>query len=165
MKIVKANKTQINIINKIVQDTIDSIYPKYYPKGAVNFFKSYHNDVNILKDINEGNVFLLQVDDTYVGTVTKQKNEINRLFILQQYQHNGYGKILLDFIENKIAEEYFDVQLSTSLPAKKMYLNRGYIETEYLQIVTENKDVLCYDNLYKVLKKDIKDNTTNENKL
>ena len=33
----------------------------------------------------------------------------------------------------------------SSLPAKQIYLKRGYKETEYNLIKTENGDFLCYD--------------------
>lgn len=151
MGIVMANQSHIEIVKKIVQETIDAIYPKYYSAGAVTFFKSHHNDSNIKNDLDDENVYLLQIEDAYVGTVTKKDNEICRLFVLPEYQHKGYGQQLLDFIENKIKEEYSQVLLDASLPAKKIYKKRGYVDIEYHQIEAENGDVLCYDVMQKKL--------------
>lgn len=69
----------------------------------------------------------------------------NRLFILPDYQHKGYGKALLDFAEKKILEVYECVQIDASFPAKRIYLKRGYKEIEYNIIKTDNGDCLCYD--------------------
>lgn len=80
-----------------------------------------------------------------VGTVTISGNNINRLFVLPEYQHKGYGKALLDFAEKKILESYECVQIDASLPAKQIYKKRGYKETEYNIIKTDNGDCLCYD--------------------
>ena len=80
-----------------------------------------------------------------VGTVTVKKNEICRLFVLPQNQHKGVGRQLLDFAEAIIAEEYSEICVDSSLPAKSIYMKRGYVIVEAHTIVTENGDVLCYD--------------------
>ena len=86
-----------------------------------------------------------------VGTVTIRKNEICRLFVLPQYQGNGYGKELMDFAEAEISKHYDDIILDASLSAKSIYLKRGYKEIEYHIITTENNDCLCYDIMKKQL--------------
>lgn len=53
--------------------------------------------------------------------------------------------MLLDFAERKIAENYDEIVLDASLPAKMIYRKRGYIETEGHAICTDNGDYLCYD--------------------
>ena len=143
--IIKAEETQLNIVSDITQQTISEIYPKYYPSGAVAYFNEHHNDSNVLTDIRQGIVYLLKVDEDYVGTVTIKENEINRLFVLPKFQHKGYGKRLLDYSEENIAKNYSEIVLNASLPARRMYQKRGYYETEYNQIITDNNDVLCYD--------------------
>ncbi len=37
------------------------------------------------------------------------------------------------------------IQIDASFPAKRIYKKRGYIETEYNMIETDNGDFLCYD--------------------
>lgn len=49
--------------------------------------------------------------------------------------------MLLDFAERKIAENYDEIVLDASLPAKMIYRKRGYIETEGHAICTDNGDV------------------------
>lgn len=145
-----ANNLQIEIVKHITTHTIKSIYPHYYPCGAVDFFLSHHNDKNIETDIENGSVYLcFNNDNETVGTVTIKENEICRLFVLPEYQGNGYGRQLLSFAEKIISENYSSIILDASLPAKAIYLKRGYISTEFHTIKTENGDFLCYDVMIK----------------
>lgn len=151
--VIMASEEQLEIVKKITQETITAIYPRYYPNGAVDFFRKHHNDEHIRADINDGTVYLLMDNDKYIGTVTIKENEICRLFVLPDFQHKGYGKMLLEFAENKISEEYSAVILAASLPAKKIYRLRNYFEIENHQIVSDNGDILCYDLMKKELTK------------
>lgn len=145
MEIIKAQSDDFDTVRDITRTTIKSIYPRYYPAGAVRFFWVHHSDEHIMADISDGKVFLLFVDEEPVGTVTISDNNINRLFVLPSCQHKGYGKKLLDFAEKKILDSYVCVQIDASFPAKRIYLKRGYKEVEYNIIDTENGDCLCYD--------------------
>ncbi len=145
MEIVTAKKEDLEIVRKITGSTIKSIYPRYYPAGAVEFFLTHHSDEHIMTDISDGKVFLLFENGVSVATVTVSANNINRLFVLPEFQHRGYGKTLLDFAEKKILESYEYVQIDASFPAKRIYLKRGYKEIEYNIIESDNGDCLCYD--------------------
>lgn len=150
MSIIKATASDFEIVKHITIQTINSIYPNYYPCGAVDFFLNHHNDKNISSDIENGNVYLnFDKDGKAVGTVTIKMNEICRLFVLPEYQGNGYGRELLTFTEKKISENHSTIILDASLPAKAIYLKRGYISTEFHTIKTENGDYLCYDLMIK----------------
>ena len=151
MKIEQATELMFSAVKRITHETIDEIYPQYYPAGAVDLFKRYHSDENILSDIKNGYVFLLYVDAEPIATITINGNHILRLFVLSEYQHKGYGNALLDFAEKKIAESYTEVELDASFPAKHIYLKRGYSEKEYHKLQAENGDYLCYDVMVKNL--------------
>ena len=98
MSIKLAQQSEIDIVKDITHTTIKEIYPHYYSNGAVAFFLNHHNDENIENDISSDCVFLCyDKEHKAVGTVTIKKNEICRLFVLPQYQGNGYGKVLLEF--------------------------------------------------------------------
>ena len=145
MKIIKAQKRGLEVVREITRQTIRSIYPKYYPAGAVGFFLAHHSDERILADVSAGRVYVLYENERPAGTVTVSDNSISRLFVLPEYQHKGYGKALLDLAEKKILDLYDCVQIDASLPAKGLYLKRGYKETAYNVIETDNGDYLCYD--------------------
>lgn len=145
MKITKATMEHLDMVKQITRETIQAIYPHYYAKGAVDFFLNHHNDENIKNDITNGIVYILKVDDGIVGTVTIRENEICRLFVLPEYQGRGYGRTMLDYVEEKVLENFDEIIIDASLPAKAIYKKRGYFETEYHMIATENGDFLCYD--------------------
>ena len=145
MNIRIANEFDFEYVKRITQTTIKAVYPKYYPSGAVQFFCDHHSDEKILEDIKANRVYLIENEENEVGTVTICGNEINRLFVLTKYQHMGYGRALMDFAEKMISKETDTSVLDASLPAKKIYLLRGYKETAYNIIKTDNGDYLCFD--------------------
>lgn len=156
MSIELAQKQDLYVVKDITHTTINEIYPHYYPNGAVAFFLEHHNDRNIENDISGDHVFLcFDPEHNAVGTVTIRNNEICRLFVLPQYQGNGYGKELLGFAESDIAKRYNEIILDASLPAKSIYLKRGYKEIGYHTVKTEHNDYLCYDIMKKAVNADL----------
>lgn len=152
MAVIRAAKeTDFDSVKDITQTTIWSVYPKYYPSGAVQFFSNHHSDDRIRADIVAGIVFLIEVDGTAIGTLTVADNEINRLFVLPGFQRKGYGRELMDFAEEIIRKKHDHIILDASLPAKQIYLKRGYVTAKYNMIETENGDYLCYDVMEKHL--------------
>ena len=133
MSIRQAVLSDLDRVQYISEVTISEIYPHYYPKGAVDFFLGHHSEDNILSDIE------------MIGTITIKQNEICRLFVLPSRQGMGVGTELLDFAEKIISCQYSKIVLDASLPAKQIYLKRGYKETEFNIILTRDNDFLCYD--------------------
>lgn len=146
-----AQVKDLECILLITRDTISEIYSHYYAKGVVDFFLKHHSRENILSDINNQIVWVLEEDESVVGTVTVKGNAVYRLFVLPKYQSNGYGSKLMDFAESKIAEKFSNIHIDSSLPAKEMYLKRGYKEKNTCKIQSENGDVLVYDEMEKLL--------------
>lgn len=153
MSIIRADISQLETVKTITTTTIKEIYPHYYPKGAVDFFLSHHNEDNISKDLESGMVYLtITPSREAAATITIRENEICRLFVLPQYQRQGFGRELLDFAENKISEYHNRIILDASLPAKAIYLKRGYKETAAHSVKTDSGDFLCYDVMQKLLR-------------
>lgn len=150
MSIKQAQILDLHVVQNITQTTISEIYPHYYPRGAVEFFLQHHSEENIVNDIKEGKVYLcLDNAQNIVGTVTIKANEIKRLFVLPDCQGNGYGREMLDYAETIILQQYSEIVLDASLPAKRIYQKRGYLEREFHLIRTSYDDFLCYDVMVK----------------
>lgn len=147
MTIKKAKLNDFENIKYIVETTINTVYPKYYPSGAVDFFLKHHSDENIKMSIEADEVYLFYDNNTIIGTGTINRNDIDRLFILPEFQGKGYGTKALDYIENEIFNKYEDVVLSASFPAFEMYRKRGYVTFEYNKLLTDNGDYLCFFNM------------------
>lgn len=147
--ISKASIDNLDIIKDICDKTIMAIYPKYYPKGAVDFFINHHSIENIKKDILDGLVYIIKTDDEIIGTVTIVDNHINRLFVYPEFHKKGFGKALFVFGEIEIFKNFDKIILDASLPSKSMYLKNGYKDITYNKILTDNGDYLCYDMMEK----------------
>lgn len=69
-----AGADELEKIKDIVYQTIEEIYPHYYPEGAVAFFLSHHNENIIMEDIKQQNVYVLEESHECIGTVTGKEN-------------------------------------------------------------------------------------------
>lgn len=137
-------------VRAITRETIEAVYPHYYPAGAVAFFLQHHSDDAIRRDIAENCVYLyISANGQAVGTVTVRENDIGRLFVLPAYQGRGYGGALIAFAEQLIAQQYDEAVLDASFAAKALYLRHGWQETGYHMIACENGDYLCHDTMKK----------------
>lgn len=146
MNMRQATPSDINRIKRIAEVTISEIYPHYYPKGAVDFFLEHHSEDNILSDVKKALVYLcFDASQNAVGTITIKENEICRLFVLPFFQNRGIGTKMLDFAEKNIFQHHSKAVLDASLPAKKLYIKRGYKNMEFHIIATRDNDFLCYD--------------------
>lgn len=150
MSIRKAELINLEIIKDITVSTIQAIYPHYYAQGAVDFFLAHHKETSIRSDIQDNMVMLCYDEsDHAVGTVTIKNNEVCRLFVLPQHQGCGFGREMLNYAEKRILETYDTIVLDASLPAKRIYLKRGYSVMDFHVIETANGDFLCYDVMMK----------------
>jgi len=151
---IKRVTTQdLKIVQQIVAETVKTIYPNYYPDKVVNFFLAHHSEENILKDINAGGVYFIYDNDEnrIAGTGTKDGKDMNRVFILPEFQSKGYGGRIMTYLENLISLEYDEVCLDSSLPAFGIYLKRGYYSIDYMEEMVEDNHVLCYHRMRKDL--------------
>jgi GNAT superfamily N-acetyltransferase len=144
MEIIKYNNNYLEEVFTIVHDTIEKIYPKYYPRGAVDFFHCHHSIENMKKQMPNESTLLLW-DNKIVGTGTLSGNEIKRFFVLPEYQGKGYGKLLLKELEKNIdGNKYNNFILDSSLGAVEFYKNNGYVYKEYKKIDLSDGNYLCY---------------------
>ena len=157
MKYISATIDNLDTIYNLVQNTIRTIYPKYYPTEVVDFFCEHHNPENIRKDIESGVVGILLVDGNIVGTGSYNDNHITRVYVNPDFQGKGYGSYIMQYLENIISHTYDSVSLDASLPASHLYERRGYKTIEHNKWNVANGRVLVYE----VMEKELPSNTTN----
>ena len=150
MKLREAGFSDFEPIRYIVEKTIKSIYPDYYPKGAVDFFLEYHCDESIKKALKEETVLLLEAGGNYVGTGSIRGNRVQRFFVLPEFQGRGYGTVIMNEIEKRIFFNHDEIILESSLPAYEFYLKRGYISFDFQKIKTSCGHMLCYHMMKKI---------------
>ena len=145
MKIFQATPESIGDIYRITQRVVLESYPHYYPASAVKFISEYHDADKIGRDILEGTILLLATDQGILAaTGTARECEIGRLFVLPEYQRQGMGTALMNALERIVFQSYDRIQLDASLPAKPMYINRGYKEIRYEVQSVGNGDFVCF---------------------
>lgn len=150
MEYRKAEMTDAQQIWRLVQDTIQTSYPKYYPQGIVDFFCEFHSIESIKADIEKGAVRVLTVDNFIVGTGSVNENHITRLFISPEYQGKGFGGYIMSCIEDEISPNYSTAYLDSSLPAARFYDKRGYKTVRHEEI-TAGDSILVYEIMQRYL--------------
>lgn len=151
MEYIKAINKNVDDVFEIVQKTVTTIYPKYYPKEVVDFFCELHNRENIAKDIENGNVGILVVNDQIVGTGSYDGNHITRVYVLPEFQGKGYGSFIMQCVEDEISVKHHTVLLDASLPASHLYEQRGYHTIKHERWPVENDVILVYEVMEKML--------------
>lgn len=151
MEYIKATESDAEEIFRIVQDTIKTIYPRYYPQEVADFFCELHCRVNISKDIAAGFVGVLRDDNGIVGTGCYKDDHITRVYVKTEYQGNGYGSYIMQCLENEISVKYDTAYLDASLPASHLYEKRGYQTIRHEKWNVENERVLVYEIMAKPL--------------
>ena len=129
----KATLDEAERICYIVQHTKAEIYPDYYTKSVVGFFGKLHSIDNIKKDIEQGRNGVLIFDGEIIGTGSHTDNHITRVYVLPEYQGQGFGSMIMDELEKEIFKSYEYCELDASLPACIFYENRGYKTVKHIK--------------------------------
>lgn len=141
----KAKPEEAEKVCYIVQHTKAVIYPDYYTKAVVDFFGSLHSIDNIKKDIEEGRLFVLLRDGEMIGTGSHTDNHITRVYVLPEYQGQGYGSKIMDELERDIFSGYDDCELDASLPSCIFYENRGYKTVRHVKYDIGDEKFMIYE--------------------
>ncbi len=148
-----AKEEDLQAVYDVVQHTIRTIYPKYYPAEVVDFFCEHHSKAAILNDIKNGYVNVLKIDENIAGTGCFVDNHITRVYVLPECQKKGYGTFIMKTIETQIGEKYDKAYLDASLSAAALYEKLGYLTIKHECYPVENGVILAYEVMEKELNK------------
>lgn len=152
MRYQPATQQESQEIYEVVQQTIKTVYPKYYPKEVVDFFCALHSREAINKDIEKGCVGALKQDGKIIGTGCFVENHITRVYVLPEYQKKGYGTFIMNTLETEIAKRYEKAYLDASLPAASLYEKLGFATIKHEKYPVENEAILAYEIMEKELR-------------
>jgi GNAT superfamily N-acetyltransferase len=145
MEIITYENKYFGEVYNVVHDTIEKIYPKYYPRKAVDFFHKHHSKENMLDNLPNEFTGIIIENDKVIGTGSAKDNDIGRFFVLPEYQNRGYGKLLLKELENEVIKKYYkNITLASSLGAVFFYKSCGYKYNDYKIIPVEDGEYLCF---------------------
>jgi GNAT superfamily N-acetyltransferase len=151
-KMRKFKLSDLDTVRDLIHNTIDISYSGVYNAEAIKFFKDYHNDKNILKDAKEGYTIVLESNNQIIATGTIIDEYITRVFVNPEFQKHGFGKLIMQKLEEKSLSTGISViKLDVSLPSKKFYDSFGYITLEKTFVEVENGKKLHYYKMEKSL--------------
>lgn len=108
-----------------------------------------HNRENIAIDIENNRTYILADNNKIIGTGSFLENHISRVFILPEYQNQGYGSKIMDFLESKIRLNYTYTVLESSIPSKEFYKNRNYVKLDEERLFIDDDFYFSFDVLEK----------------
>ncbi len=152
MEFLLAKKQEAEQVYKLVQETIRTVYPKYYLEEIVDMFCEFHSRENILKDIDAGNTYILTENNRIIGTGTNKENRITRVYVLPEFQRKGYGTFIMNRLEDRIKEQYEFAEIDASLPACKLYAKIGYQTVDHGIWKCNNGVIQVYEMMRKKLR-------------
>ena len=99
----------------------------------------WYHDTNKILD-QSSDIYLLVEDEVLIGSVSCYGNEIDDLFVIDGYRHNGYGKQLLIWAMDHIASSGCDELIlhvaEWNRSAVQMYKNEGFgiVKTDVISV-------------------------------
>jgi RimJ/RimL family protein N-acetyltransferase len=119
--------SDLEALLRLIHDTIDVSYFPAYPARAIQFFKAFHSETNILERHQKGEILILEKDGKPIGTGSLVGSDILGVFVHPRFQHQGYGKGIMKELEKRAAlNAVGEIVLSVSLPSKRFYESLGY---------------------------------------
>ena len=106
----------------------------------------------IAKDIENGYVSVLKINEEIVATGCFVENHITRVYVAPEFQGKGFGSHIMQYLEDQIGLQHDTVYLDASLPASQLYENRGYQTVKHEKWPVENDVVLVYEVMEKMVK-------------
>lgn len=148
-----ARSQDVDSLEKLIDETIDTCYFSIYPQEAIDYFKDYHNRENIVNDILKGCCLILVIGEEFIGTGTLLGSNARRVFVKPEYQNMGFGKRIMYGIEEKAIKKGVRIMdLDASLVAYNFYKALGYkTQTEDI-ISVKNGQSLRYYKMTKELR-------------
>lgn len=149
----QAKDEHAKAIHDVLQTTIRSVYPKYYPQAVVDFFCDLHSLEHVKEGIASGNMGVA-VDDEgkVIGTGCYDSNHITGVYVSPAFQGNGCGTLIIDKLEEAIAADHDVACLDASLPAACLYEHRGYKTVGHAVIELDGGVKLVYEKMEKRLR-------------
>lgn len=155
MEYRKAEQADILSVLELIQNTIRTVYPRYYLPGIVEYFLEWHSLERLSAAVEAGQVeVLLDGSGRIIGTGSREGDYIGRVFVLPECQGRGHGSRILARLEEAVAREHAAAWLSASLPAVRLYEHRGYRTVEHRCEETKDGSMLVWDVMEKQLRED-----------
>ncbi|HEY41367.1 MAG TPA: GNAT family N-acetyltransferase [Dehalococcoidia bacterium] len=142
----------LQAVYQLIQHTIDVSYREAYPEEAVEFFKDYHSEEQILNDAANGYTVVAECNGEIFGTGTLSGTNIRRVFVNPHHQQKGTGKLIVRQLEKKaLIEKVTTLDLEASLVSRQFWESLGFViqSEEYFPVSNDKR--LHYSRMTKTL--------------
>ncbi len=127
IKLREFRPADVTAVRHLIHHTIDVCYIGVYPPRAVQFFKQFHSDEEVLARGTKGTVLVGEQRGVLVVTGALVGDEILGVFVHPQCHGRGYGKAVMLALEDRAKSNGCTaVNLSVSLPSQAFYQSLGY---------------------------------------
>lgn len=149
-------ESEIRSVFELVRNTLQVSYHDVYPVEAINYFEEYHSFENISKDAAQGYTVVAVINNDIVGTCTLLDSNIRRVFIRQEHQNKGIGKLVARKLEIRaILNKRARVNLSASPVSREFWESLGFKVQKHEYGVVKNGKILEYYEMEKELNNNI----------
>lgn len=139
-------------IQRLIYETIDTAYKNVYGPNAIQYFKDYHSNSHILADAKQGQMAVLDINGQIIGTGTICEQNICRVFISPPLQGLGFGRMVMESLEKEaLLMGLHHLHLDASLPSQAFYRHLGYQTREERFIQLSENERLDYFYMEKAL--------------
>lgn len=84
----------------LIHNTVDLCYSGVYPPLAVQFFKEYHSEKEIVRRSEVGTILVALHDGHLVAAGALVENEITGVFVSPSMQGMGLGRMIMKELES-----------------------------------------------------------------
>ena len=142
----------LSSVQRLIPSTIDASYAGVYPGEAIEFFKDYHSEQQIVGDATAGYTVVAEYGTVMVGTGTLAGTNIRRVFVHPRHQHRGIGKLIVRELERRARiEKSLTLDLEASLVSVRFWESLGFVVQGEDRIPVKNGQELRYSKMVKAL--------------
>lgn len=132
----------LEAVKKLIDDTIEISYLEYPEEYRKHMMEDHHSKKRILNEAREGYTLVLEYNGTIIGTGTLLRSNILGVFIHPSHQRKGFGKLIMQKLEEQAILNGENIIILTSTPISHRFfesINYTILEEHYFMAGTDKK--------------------------
>ncbi len=99
--LTRAIHDDLDEVIKVINDIVLELFPHYY--GLERNVSIHKTEEKIKDEIDRGMIYkvILKSKNELIGALTINDGEIESMYLMPFYQKKGYGRFLLNIVENE----------------------------------------------------------------
>lgn len=138
--IAVVNQSNIDAAAEIHSVSWQESHRAFCSRAFIDLHTPGHQKEYLQSKINSGSAVYMLVAEVPVGIVSVTGNLIEDLYVLPEFQNNGYGSELLGYAIEKCDGTPTLWILENNKNAERLYLRRGFTETGRRNSITDGLD-------------------------